>query len=102
MIRSLFAKLLIGVTLLLFVLGATVLWVTHESQKHYHLELNQQLHSPVAMYIAENADLVSNDEINPDRLSALAGPLMMLNPSVEVYAVNTSIPFQTDSISPTG
>jgi len=88
--RSLFARLLLGITLLLLILGATVLWVTHKSQKHYHLELNQQLHSPVAMYIAQNADLVTDNQINPDRINALANHLMMLNPSIEVYALDAS------------
>lgn len=88
--RSLFARLLLGFTLLLLILGATVLWVTHKSQKHYHLELNQQLHSPVAMYIAQNAELVTDNGINPERITALANHLMMLNPGVEVYAVDVS------------
>ncbi len=88
--RSLFARLLLGITLLLLILGATVLWVTHKSQKLYHLELNQQLHSPVAMYIAQNADLVTDNRINPKRITALANHLMMLNPGVEVYALDLS------------
>jgi len=87
--RSLFARLLLGITLLLLILGATVLWVAHKSQKHYHLELNQQLH-PVAMYIAQNAELVTGNRINPNRITALANHLMMLNPGVEVYAIDVS------------
>jgi len=88
--RSLFARLLLGITLLLLILGATVLWVAHKSQKLYHLELNQQLHSPVAMYIAQNGELVTDNRINPNRITALADHLMMLNPGVEVYAVDVS------------
>ncbi len=87
--RSLFSQLLVGITLLLLVSGSTVFWLSYQSQNQYHLELNQQLHEPVAMYIAQNANLAIGNTVSTERLKALSDHLMMLNPSVEVYALDT-------------
>ena len=87
---SLFARLTVGALLMLLLLGGIIMWVTHRSQNLHFLELNQQLHSPVAMYIAQNTTIVNNGSIDTAVLTDLADHIMMLNPSVEVYALDST------------
>ena len=86
--RTLFTRLLLVFTLLLICFGGVVLVITQQNQNRYHLELNQRLHSPVAMYIAEIADLATPESIDISKLRELSAHLMMLNPSAEVYALD--------------
>lgn len=86
---SLFARLSLFFLLILLTLGLTTLWVSHRNSRDYFLEFTQQLNGPIAMYMADNADLIVNRQINTAAFAKLTGHVMVINPSVEVYLLDT-------------
>jgi signal transduction histidine kinase len=74
--------------LILLTLGLTTLWVSHRSSQNYFLEFTQQLNRPIALYMAENANLVSNSQTDFKVLARLSSHVMVINPSVEVYVLD--------------
>ena len=64
------------------------LWIAERSARRYFLEFTQRLNAPIAMYMAENAGLVTDGALDPQALSSLAEHVMMINPSVEVYVLD--------------
>ncbi len=85
---SLFARLSLFFLLTLLTLGLTTLWVTHQNSRDYYLEFTQQLNSPIAMYMAENAELFVNRQVNAEAFAQLIGHVVVINPSVEVYILD--------------
>lgn len=83
-----------GISLLLVVvlfLGSFVgllIW----SNERYHQEVTQQLHQGLAQYVAEHTNRPIFDEqgeVDHGILKAIAMNTMMINPSVEVYLLDT-------------
>lgn len=85
---SLFSRLSLFFLLVLLTLGLTTLWISHRSSQNYFLEFTQQLNSPIAMYMADNANLVRNNQPDLTALASLASHVMIINPSVEVYLLD--------------
>jgi len=85
---NLFLRLSLVFLVTLLVLGVFSLWIAERSARSYFLEFTQRLNAPIAMYMAENADLVIDGELNKQSLSSLAEHVMMINPSVEVYVLD--------------
>jgi two-component system, OmpR family, sensor kinase len=88
-LSSLFARLSLFFLLTLLTLGLTTLWVSHRNSRDYFLEFTQQLNSPIAMYMAENTDLIVNRQVNTEAFARLIGHVVVINPSVEVYLLDT-------------
>ena len=82
---SLFARLSLALLLLLLTIGGGFLVIERWSTRQYHEELTQRLNAPIAMYVTDQAELISNGEINTAELERLAERAMIINPSVEVY-----------------
>lgn len=87
---SLFARLSIAFFLILLTLGLTTVTISHRKSQDYFLEFTQRLNSPIAMYMAENANLLTDGKPDPEALARLAGHVMIINPSVEVYLLDPS------------
>ena len=87
---TLLARLSVAFTGILFLLGLTVLWISHRSSQNYFLEFTQQLNAPIAMYMVENGSFLENGTTNTTWLENLAPHVMMINPSVEVYMLDSS------------
>lgn len=85
---SLFARLSLFFLLTLLTLGLTTLWVSHRNSRDYFLEFTQQLNSPIAMYMAENADLIVNRQVDTEAFAKLIDHVVVINPSVEVYLLD--------------
>ncbi len=85
---SLFARLSLFFFLLLLTLGLATLWVSHRNSQNYFLEFTQELNEPLAMYMADTANLIQNNEPSPEALAKLAEHVMVINPSVEVYLLD--------------
>ena len=90
MTNSLYARLSLVFLLILLCLGAFILWHTHKSSQRYFLEFTQVLNQPIAMYMADNAKLVDENGLNTKALEDLAPHVMMINPSAEVYLLDTA------------
>lgn len=85
---NLFVRLSLVFLATLLVLGGFTLWIAERSARSYFLEFTQRLNAPIAMYMAENAGLVIDGELDQNALSSLAEHVMMINPSVEVYVLD--------------
>ncbi len=67
-----------------------ILWLTDRSAKNYFIEFTQRLNAPVAMYMADNASLLKNGELDADALQELLKHAMTVNPSLEIYLLDSS------------
>ena len=85
---SLFARLSVFFFLILLTLGLSTLWISHHSSQNYFLEFTQELNSPIAMYMAENANLIKGNQPDSEALAILSSHVMVINPSVEVYLID--------------
>ena len=85
---TLLARLSIAFAGILFLLGLTVLWLSHRSSQNYFLEFTQELNAPIAMYMVENGTFLEDGTTNTTWLENLAPHVMMINPSVEVYMLD--------------
>lgn len=88
-VNSLFARLSVIFFLILLSLGLVTLWLSHRSSHSYFLEYTQKLNRPIAMYIAENAQLFQEGAPDPQALERLAPHVMMINPGLEVYLLDS-------------
>jgi len=88
-LKTLFARLTLFFSLLLILLGAFTLWLTDHSTKNYFLEFTQRLNAPVAMYMADNANLLNAGKPDPGALAELSRHAMTINPSLEIYLLDT-------------
>ncbi|MEY4589352.1 MAG: hypothetical protein RL497_1428 [Pseudomonadota bacterium] len=86
---TLYGRLAIFFILLLFLLGAAVLALTNWSQNSYYQEVTQNLNKNLAMYIVQRAPLIEQGQVNAPRVKELAELVMVVNPIVEVYVLNT-------------
>jgi len=89
-VKSLFAKLSLVFLSILLILGFATLWLTHRSSQNYILEFTQKLNRPIAMYMAENINWVVDGKLDSSALTALSPHIMMINPTVSVYLVDTT------------
>jgi signal transduction histidine kinase len=88
-VKSLYGRLSLVFLCILLLLGSFSLWIAHRSAVEYFLEFTQRLNAPIAMYMAADSELVKDGEINGMALTDLAEHVMMINPSVEVYLLDT-------------
>lgn len=84
-------RLALALVALLLPLGAFCVWIAERGAQAYSVEVSQRLNAPIAMYMAENAALLDADgEPDTAALATLAEHVMMINPSVEVYVLDTA------------
>lgn len=87
-LKTLFARITLFFSLLLMAMAAFTLWLTDRSAKNYFLEFTQQLNEPVAMYMADNAGLLNDGELDEVALTELSHHAMTINPSLEIYLLD--------------
>ncbi len=71
-------------------LCAALLYQSVRTADYYFQEVTQELSAPIAMYIAENRPLFDDGVFDPGRFRDLAGSAMILNPSIEIYALDST------------
>ncbi len=86
---SLNARFALVLALLLGGLGIAIAWAGRYASELYFHEVNQRLNASIAMYVVERLELLNNGEVNPEALKVLAERAMTINPSVEVYLLDT-------------
>ncbi len=101
--NSLYARLSLFFLIVLLLMGFFILWLADRSAREYFLEFNQELNSPIAMYMAQNANLLLDGTPNGEALARLSEHVMMVNPSVEVYLLDTNgrVVAHSRSVTPT-
>nr|MBX2880828.1 hypothetical protein [Granulosicoccus sp.] len=98
--RSLYARLTLIFLVVLLLAGSIILWVAHRNNYHHFLEFTQRQNGPIAMYMAQHANLSISNELDEQALATLAPHVMMINPSVEVYLLHADGRIANHSLPP--
>ncbi len=101
--KSLFAKLSIALFLVVALLGSGFFLIERYSTQSYYEEITQRLNASIAMYVTGERQLMENFIVNHDALTLLAQQAMVINPTVEVFLLDTegnilAHPFPQESI----
>lgn len=75
--------------LLLSVLGVGYVMITSFVADRYHQEVNQRLYGTIADSTTKNVKILPNGEIDKASLQDVMHSMMVINPSVEVYLLDT-------------
>lgn len=86
---SLYARLALGLVVLVALLGGLYIMVTLHAGRLYFQELNQHLNQQLAAnLIKENGLSIRDGEFNRDALEQVFHAYMVVNPSIEVYLLD--------------
>ena len=88
--HTLFARLSIALLVLVAAVGGGFFIIEQWSARQYYEELTQRLNAPIAMYVTDQAALLNNGEVNDAEMARLAQQAMVINPTVEVYLLDTT------------
>ncbi len=89
MLRTLYTKLALVLLLLFLLVAVFMVFVTRYATGMYQQEVNQKLNYDVARYIVADLDLMRDDTINQSELQKAFHQLMVFNPSIEIYLLDT-------------
>ncbi len=87
---SLYSRLTLVMIALFTAIGLSYLALVSWSNYRYYQETTQSLNKSLAMYIAGRAPLIRDGQVNKQAMKELAELVMVVNPIVEVYLVDTS------------
>ncbi|MCF6318338.1 MAG: HAMP domain-containing histidine kinase [Proteobacteria bacterium] len=87
--KSLNRKLSLLLLSLFIIVGILLGMITRYSTVQYNLEITQRLNGSIAMYVADEEPLIINGQYNETALKRLAQQAMVINPTVEVYLLDS-------------
>jgi two-component system OmpR family sensor kinase len=90
MFRSLYSKLAAVLTGLFCLVGLAIIVVTMFSADMYQQEVNQRLNSQLADHIVAERLLMRENRVNQEALEDIFHMLMVINPSIEIYLLDTA------------
>ncbi|MEH6354806.1 MAG: ATP-binding protein [Marinobacter sp.] len=88
LLRTLYARLALGLFLLLLVIGTLFSALSFYSVREYSAAVNQQLNRDLASRLVADRNLVTGDQINHRELERLFDLYMSINPSIEIYLLD--------------
>ena len=86
--NSLFAKLSVALLVIVGLMGSAFFFVDRIFTTRYYEELTQSLNAPIAMYVTEQRQLISDNVANIADLHDLAAHAMVINPTAEIYLLD--------------
>ncbi len=89
LLRTLYARLALGLFLLLVVVGALFTLLSLYSVREYTAAVYQELNRDLAGNLVADRNLVTDGELNRDALKQLFQLYMSINPSIEIYLLDT-------------
>ena len=87
--KSLKQRLSLSLMTLFLIIGLILAWITRQASVQYNLEITQRLNGSIAMYVAAEDQLIQNGQVNQVAIEQLAQRAMVINPTVEVYLLDT-------------
>ncbi len=90
MMNSLTKKLSLLLMALFVLIGILLAYITRYASVQYNLEMTQRLNGSIAMYVAAEEQLIQNGQHNEAAIKRLAERAMVINPTVEVYLLDTA------------
>ncbi len=86
--NTLFAKLSAALLLIVGCMGTAFLILDRINTRAYYDELSQRLNAPIAMYVTQQRQLISNGTADLTSLRELAADAMIVNPTAEIYLLD--------------
>lgn len=87
--KTLFARLSAAFLAIILLTGGGFYLVDQFSTQRYYEELTQRLNGSIAMYVTGERTLIKSGVVNREALELLAQQAMVINPTVEVYLLDT-------------
>lgn len=87
--NTLFARLSIALLVIVGLMGAAFYVVDRINTRLYYEELSQTLNAPIAMYVTGQRQLIADGEPDLASLQELASHAMVINPTAEIYLLDT-------------
>ncbi len=87
--RTLYSRLALTLFVLLCLVGVILIQLIGHSSTLYQQEVSQKLNSKLAEHIAAGHTLVQDRKINRQALDQLFHQLMVINPSIELYLLDS-------------
>lgn len=88
MFRTLYAKLALGLTVLLIAIGLLYGFISNMATERYLQQLNQQLNRNLAQNLVADRNLVEQGRLNEAALKETFQLYMEINPSIEIYLLD--------------
>ena len=88
--KTLFARLSAALFGVVAIIGGGFFIVEQVSTRLYYEEITQRLNASIAMYVTGEMQLIEDGAVNEDALTLLAQRAMIINPTVEVYLLDTA------------
>jgi len=89
MFHSLYSKIATGLALLFLTVGIVFVGVTVFSTNMYQQEVSQKLNVNLARQIVKERLLLKEGRVNQDALKDIFHMLMVINPGIEIYLLDT-------------
>lgn len=90
MFRSLYSKLAVTLFVLLLLVGLVLMQLVRHSSEMYQQEVAQKLNTELARHMVSEQPLLDGSRVNRDSLEHLFHLLMVINPSIELYLLDSS------------
>ena len=88
MFRTLYAKLALGLVVLIAAMGLVYALVSLSATRHYLAEVHQQVNRDLAHNLVADRDLVAEGRLNEPALKSMFHDYMQINPSIEIYLLD--------------
>lgn len=89
MFRTLYSRLALTLFVLLLLVGIILIQLIGRSSTLYQQEVSQKLNATLAQHIVADQPLMQDQKINHQALDGLFHNLMVINPSIELYLLDT-------------
>jgi len=89
-VKTLYTRLSLALVLIITTVGGGFFLVVRWSTQQYYEELTQRLNASIAMYVTGQSQLIADARVDREQLEQLARRAMVINPSVEVYLLDTT------------
>jgi signal transduction histidine kinase len=86
---TLFARLSAALLLVVAIIGGGFFMVEQVTTRLYYEEITQRLNASIAMYVTGEMQLIEDGAVNDEALTLLAQRAMIINPTVEIYLLDT-------------
>jgi signal transduction histidine kinase len=88
MFRTLYAKLALGLVVLIAAMGLVYALFSLSATRHYLAEVHQLVNRDLAHNLVADRDLVAEGRINEPALKSMFHDYMQINPSIEIYLLD--------------
>ncbi len=88
MFNTLYAKLSLGLVVLLIAIGLLYAFISNTITRNYLQEVNQQFNRNLARDLVADRNLVAEGRIDQQALSETFRQYMVINPSIEIYLID--------------